>query len=50
MELVDRLGFDAIDAGTIAESTRLGPDGPAFGVVLPATELNRFIAPQRAKK
>jgi predicted dinucleotide-binding enzyme len=38
-ELIDRLGFDAIDAGPLAAGAELGPDGEGFGVALTADEL-----------
>lgn len=44
MELVDRLGFDALDAGTLAESAVLAPAGLAFGVAFSARELQGLIS------
>jgi predicted dinucleotide-binding enzyme len=44
LTLVERLGFDAVDAGTLAEGSMLGPGGPAFGVVHTATELERKLS------
>ncbi|MFT4123703.1 MAG: NAD(P)-binding domain-containing protein [Microbacteriaceae bacterium] len=49
MELVDRLGFDPVDAGTLADTGVLGPDGSAFGGALPAGELRELIARNRAR-
>ena len=43
MELVDRLGFDAVDVGPLAASAVLGTDGAAFGVALSAQELDSVI-------
>jgi len=39
LELIDRLGFDPIDAGPLAAGAQLGPDGEGFGVALTADEL-----------
>jgi len=39
MDFVERLGFDAVLAGTLDEGKRLGPGGPAFGVAMTAPEL-----------
>lgn len=50
LELVNRIGFDAVDAGTLAESAVLGPDGPTFGVALSAAELRRALTPSRAER
>ena len=43
MELVESLGFDAVDAGSLAEGERLGPGGPAFGATLTAPELRKAL-------
>lgn len=39
LELIDRLGFDAVDAGDLAAGITLEPDGVAFGAAYSADEL-----------
>jgi 8-hydroxy-5-deazaflavin:NADPH oxidoreductase len=43
MQLIDRLGFDAIDAGGLEAGLALGPDGPVFGVAHSAAELSELL-------
>jgi predicted dinucleotide-binding enzyme len=43
LDLIDRLGFDAVDAGDLASGAALGPDGVAFGAAYPAPELLRAL-------
>lgn len=43
LELVEALGFDAVDAGPLASAPRLGPGGPAFGAALSADDLRRAL-------
>lgn len=43
MELVDTTGFDAVDAGSIAESWRQQPGTPAYCTDLNAEELGRAL-------
>lgn len=43
MAIVDKLGFDPVDGGTLDDGTRLGPGGLAFGVALTADALRRTI-------
>jgi len=54
MELVEATGFDAVDAGTIADSWRIQPGNPAYCNELTADELrhaltiaDRSLAPKR---
>lgn len=42
--LVQEIGFDAVDAGTIAESWRQQPDSPSYGPKLNAEELRAALA------
>jgi 8-hydroxy-5-deazaflavin:NADPH oxidoreductase len=43
MQLIDRLGFDAVDAGSLEAGLALGPDGPVFGVAHSAAELSELL-------
>lgn len=44
MALVDELGFDAVDNGSLHESWRQQPGTPCYGADLPATELRQQLA------
>lgn len=44
LTLINDLGFDPVDAGTLADGALLGPGGPAFGVVAQKPELLRLLA------
>ncbi len=44
MELVDQIGFDPVDAGTLAESWRQQPATPCYGADLGADELRAALA------
>ena len=44
LALVDALGFDAIDAGTLAESWRQQPGTPVYGADLDAAGVARALA------
>jgi 8-hydroxy-5-deazaflavin:NADPH oxidoreductase len=46
IRLIDRLGFDAVDAGPLEVGLALQPDGPAFGVGFSAEELSNLLWPQ----
>jgi predicted dinucleotide-binding enzyme len=46
MELIDRLGFDSVDAGPLEAGLALEPDGPAFGVAYSADELSQLLWPR----
>ena len=42
MQLVDRLGFDAVDAGPLDAGVALQPGGPIFGIGRSADELTKL--------
>jgi predicted dinucleotide-binding enzyme len=44
MRLIDRLGFDAVDAGPLANGLALEPDGSPFAVTYSAGELLELVA------
>jgi len=44
MRLVDRLGFDPVDAGPLADGAALEPDGSPVAVTYTAGELARLLA------
>lgn len=44
MALVDELGFDAVDDGSLHESWRQQPGTPCYGTDLPAAELQQQLA------
>jgi hypothetical protein len=46
IQLVDRLGFDAVDAGPLEAGLALEPDRPAFGVAYTADELSHLLWPR----
>ncbi|MEA2635474.1 MAG: 8-hydroxy-5-deazaflavin:NADPH oxidoreductase [Chloroflexota bacterium] len=45
MQLIDRLGFDAVDAGPLDAGLALEPNGPVFGVSYSADELSALFSP-----
>ncbi|MBQ1027310.1 NADPH-dependent F420 reductase [Micromonospora sp. C95] len=40
-DFLDRIGYDTVDAGTLADSWRFQPDTPAYGVIYSADPANR---------
>jgi 8-hydroxy-5-deazaflavin:NADPH oxidoreductase len=48
LHLIDRLGFDAVDAGGLEAGLALQPDGPVFGVAHSAEELSNLLSPKAA--
>jgi predicted dinucleotide-binding enzyme len=40
-QLIDRLGFDTVDAGPLGAGLELEPDGPVFGLSYSADERRR---------
>jgi hypothetical protein len=45
MRLTDRLGFDAVNAGSLDAGIALQPDGPVFGIGLSGDNLTRLLSP-----
>jgi predicted dinucleotide-binding enzyme len=43
MQLIDGLGFDAVDAGPLAAGVALQPGGPVFGIAHPEDELSSLL-------
>ena len=48
LSLVDALGFDAVDAGTLAESWRQQPGTPVYGTDLDASGVREALAADSA--
>jgi predicted dinucleotide-binding enzyme len=46
MQLIDRLGFDAVDAGPLEAGLALEPNGTVFGVSYSADQLSNLIRPE----
>jgi hypothetical protein len=46
MRLIDRLGFDAVNAGPLDAGAALQPNGPVFGVSHSANELSILLQPE----
>jgi len=44
IDLIDQLGFDAVDAGDLSESWRQQPGTPVYGADLTANEVRRALA------
>ncbi len=49
MRLIDRLGFDAVDAGPLNAGVVLQPGGPVFGIGLSADKLTSVIGSRRGE-
>jgi predicted dinucleotide-binding enzyme len=45
MQLIDRLGFDPVDAGPLDAGVALEPNGPVFGASYTAGELSDLLWP-----
>jgi predicted dinucleotide-binding enzyme len=45
MQLIDRLGFDAVDAGPLEAGLALEPNGSVFGVSYSADDLSNLLRP-----
>jgi predicted dinucleotide-binding enzyme len=48
LQLIDRLGFDAVDAGGLEAGLALQPGGPVFGVGDSAEDLTNLLSPEAA--
>jgi 8-hydroxy-5-deazaflavin:NADPH oxidoreductase len=48
IRLIDRLGFDAVDAGSLSAGVALQPGGPIFGIGLGADKLTELLFPEPA--
>jgi hypothetical protein len=46
MQLIDRLGFDAVNAGSLNGGVALQPGGPVFGIGLSADKLRKLVSPE----
>ena len=44
MRLIDRIGFDPVDAGPLANGQALEPDGSPFAITYDADELSRLVS------
>lgn len=49
LQLIDRLGFDPVDAGSLARGLSLEPGGPVFGAGHTAEELSKLVSRQAAE-
>ena len=47
MRLVDRLGFDPVDAGPLKNGPALEPDGSPIAATYSADELSKLVTPRR---
>jgi hypothetical protein len=45
MRLIDRLGFDPVDAGPLEHGAALQPDGSPFAITYTADELRDLLEP-----
>jgi predicted dinucleotide-binding enzyme len=50
LKLIDELGFDGVDAGTLAESWRQQPGTPIYGADLNADEAQRALGSARRER
>ena len=49
MGLIDRLGFDAVDAGSLNAGVALQPGGPVFGIGLGPNKLRELLFPEAVR-
>lgn len=45
LQLINQLGFDAVDIGPLTAGVALGPGGPAFGLGANSEELSSLVSP-----
>jgi predicted dinucleotide-binding enzyme len=50
MALIDELGFDAVDAGTLADSWKLQPGTPLYGADLDASGVKKALSEARPER
>jgi hypothetical protein len=50
MQLIDRLGFDAVDAGSLEAGVVLQPNGPVFGISHRADELSNLLVREASRR
>jgi len=50
LQLIDELGFDGIDAGTLAESWRQQPGTPVYGADLKADQTQTALSSARRER
>jgi predicted dinucleotide-binding enzyme len=49
MQLIDRLGLDAVDAGSLAAGRALEPGGPVFGAAHPHDGLSKLLRSEASR-
>jgi predicted dinucleotide-binding enzyme len=49
MQLIDRLGFDAVNVGSLTAGLALQPGGPVFGISHRHDELSNLLRPEAAR-
>jgi predicted dinucleotide-binding enzyme len=49
MRLIDRLGFDAVNAGSLDGGVALQPGGPMFGIGLSTDKLTKLFSPEASQ-
>jgi 8-hydroxy-5-deazaflavin:NADPH oxidoreductase len=49
MRLIDRIGFDAVDAGLLNAGVALQPGGPVFGIGHTADQLTKLLFPEASQ-
>jgi predicted dinucleotide-binding enzyme len=49
LRLIDRLGFDAVNAGSLRAGVALQPGGPVFGIGLSTDKLTKLLIPESSQ-